>query len=109
MARVSGRGPGGKWVAGSMALAFAALMAVDSRRWYSGFGWVDSSGRPVRKIVEDPALAWLEAHPDVTSIQGNYWDVYRLSFLTGGRVRGVPFPEYPERFPEIARGLPGGR
>ena len=42
-------------------------------------------------------------HPEVTSIQGDYWDVYRLSFLTGGRVRGMPFPEYPERFPEIAR------
>ena len=109
MARIASRKPTGKWLAGSMALAFAALMAVDSFRWYSGFGWIDSSGRPVRKVVEDPALAWLKAHREVTSIQGDYWDVYRLSFLTGGRVRGVPFSEYPERFPEIARILPGGR
>jgi hypothetical protein len=109
MARIASRKPAGTWLAGSLALGFAALMAADTFGWYSGFGWIDPSGRPVRKVSEDPALAWLEAHPEVSSIQGDYWDVYRLSFLTGGRVRGVPFSEYPERFPEIARSLPGGR
>jgi hypothetical protein len=109
MARIASRKPAGTWLAGSLALGFAALMAADTFGWYSGFGWIDPSGRPVRKVPEDPALAWLEAHPEVTSIQGDYWDVYRLSFLTGGRVRAVPFSEYPERFPEIARSLPGGR
>lgn len=109
MVWIAGWRPAGRWVAGSLAMGFAALMAADSFRWYSDLGWVDPSGKPVRKVVHDPALAWLEAHPEVTAIQGDYWDVYRLSFLTGGRVRGVPFPEYPERFPEIARSLPGGR
>ncbi|WP_435009199.1 ArnT family glycosyltransferase [Tundrisphaera lichenicola] len=109
MTRIARQKSTGRWLAGPMTLGLAVLMTLDTARWYSGFGWIDSKGLPVRKVVEDQALAWLEAHPEVTSIFGDYWDVYRLSFLTGGRVRGVPFPEYPERFPEIARSLPGGR
>ncbi len=42
----------------------------------------------------------------MTAIFGDYWDVYRLSFLTGGRVAGVPLPVYPDRFPEVARRFP---
>ncbi len=95
--------------AGATSLVFAGLMTVDSARWYARFGWIDGTGRPIRKTFEDPALAWLDAHPEVPAIFGHYWDVYRLSFLTGGRVQGVPFPEYPDRFPEIRRSLPGGR
>jgi hypothetical protein len=45
----------------------------------------------------------------VSSILGGYWDVYRLSFLTGGRVRGVPYAVFPDRFPEWSRDLPAGR
>ncbi len=97
------------WAAGAVALGFASLMTVDTARWYARFGWVDAAGRPVTAAVEDPALAWLADHPEVSAIYADYWDAYRLAFLTGGRVRGVPFPEYPDRFPEVARGLPGGR
>jgi len=50
-------------------------------------------------------LIWLDDHLLVTMILGDYWDVYRISFLTGGRVRAVPFPQYPDRFPEIRRSL----
>jgi hypothetical protein len=75
-------------------------MTADLARWYAQFGWVDALGRPVRKPVDDPTLVWLEAHPDVTWIEGGYWDVYRLAFLTGGRLRGAPFPFYPNRVPE---------
>lgn len=109
MARIAGGKPGGWRRAGLIAAGFAGLMAVDSARWYARFGWIDGAGWPVRKAFDDPALGWLDRHPGVASIYGDYWDVYRLSFLTGGRVRGVPFSEYPERFPEVARGLPGGR
>ena len=74
---------------------------------------LDSAGstrrdRPVRKPLDDPALAWLEAHSEVRRVLGGYWDVYRLSFLTGGRVQGVPYPIYPDRFPEWSRPPSGG-
>ena len=78
-------------------------MTLDTARWYAQFGWIDERGRPVRTAPRDPALAWLVAHPEVGRISGGYWDVYRLSFLTGGRVRGVPYPVYPDRFPEWSR------
>ncbi len=56
----------------------------------------------------------MKEHPEETAIFGGYWDVYRLSFLTGGRVRGVPYPgssdhpDSPDRFDE-ARNFPGYR
>jgi hypothetical protein len=87
-------------VAGLGVLALGTLMTLDLGRWYARFGWVDGLGLPVRRPLDDPALAWLDAHPEVTWAAGGYWDVYRLSFLTGGRVRGAPFPIYPNRFPE---------
>ncbi len=103
------RGRGGQVCAGLLALGFAFVMTLDTARWYARLGWVDSNWLPVRKTLEDPALEWLEAHPDERTIGGGYWDVYRLSFLTGGRVRGVPFSGiFPDRFPEWSRDLPGG-
>ena len=66
-----------------------------------------ASASPPR--LDDPALRWLLAHPEVSSIHGSYWDVYRLSFLTGGKVKGVPFPIFPNRFPEWSASMPGGR
>jgi hypothetical protein len=101
MARMASRRPVGPWLAGAAAVGFASMMTIDSARWYARFGWIDEAGRPVRKVVDDPVRNWLDDHQGVTVIKGSYWDVYRLSFLTGGRVRGVPFGEYPQRFPEI--------
>src|SRR5581483_2845186 len=59
--------------------------------------------------IDDPVLAWLETHQDVRAIFGGYWDVYRLSYLTGGRVNGIPYPAFPNRFPEWSQTLPDGR
>ena len=72
---------------------------------------LDRRGRPAGPEGRSTTRRWSgsTATPRSTPILGDYWDVYRLSFLTGGRVRGVPFPRYPDRFPEIAPGLPGGR
>ena len=109
MARVASKGLGGALSAGTLALGFAALMTVDSARWYARLGWVDSACLPVQKSIGDPVWDWLDDHLRITAILGDYWDVYRISFLTGGRVRAVPFPVYPDRFPEIKRGLPRGR
>ncbi len=106
MTRLARRGAGVAWV---LTLGFATLMTVDAFRWYERFGWVDASGRPTLARVDDPALTWLASHPEATAILADYWDAYRLAYRTGGRVRGVPFPEYPDRFPEVAATLPGRR
>jgi hypothetical protein len=94
------------------ALVFSGTVAVvfslDTMLWYQRFGWLDGL-RPVRASREEQTLEWLEQHPEIDAIYGSYWDVYRLSFLTGGRVAGVPYPDYPDRFPEIARRFPGNR
>jgi hypothetical protein len=120
MRGVSRRGRDGRLVATGLALALAVMMTADLARWYARFGWVDGRYLPVRTAPEDSALAWLEAHPDYRWVEGGYWDVYRLAFLTGGRVRGAPFPVYPNRYagwrprrgePKIAlvRPTPDGR
>jgi len=93
----------------ALAVLVAALFTGDVLAWYRRMGWLDDRCRPVLKRLEDPAESWLQSHPEVGSIYGSYWDVYRLSFLTGGRVVGVPFPLFPDRFPEWSAILPGGR
>jgi hypothetical protein len=103
------RGVGGVLAAWVLALGLAALMTLDTARWYERFGWVDSSFRPARRVVRDHALDWLKEHPEVKAIYGGYWDVYRLAFLANRGMQGVPFPIYPNRFPEWSRNLPGGR
>lgn len=108
MRYIASRGAGGSVVAMLLAGSLAVLMSLDARDWYSRFGWVQG-WIPVEVERRDSALDWLREHPDVTSIFGDYWDVYRLAFLTGGRTRGVPYPNYPNRFPEWSLGLPGGR
>jgi hypothetical protein len=109
MESVARRGPHRRLLAAFTAIAFAVLMSLDTAAWNRGFGWVDATGWPAHKRVLDPAVEWLAAHPTEQGIFGSYWDVYRISFLTGGRVRGLPYPTFPDRFPEWARRLPGGR
>lgn len=103
------RGSGGLVAALALTVAYAGLVTADTGRWYRGFGWLDGAGRPVRVEVSDRALTWLQAHPEVDAIYGGYWDVYRLGFLTGGRVRGVPYAGYPDRYPDFSRTMPGHR
>jgi hypothetical protein len=98
------RGRGGLAAAGLCSLLLAGLMTLDTARWYARLGWIDARRWPVVVPLRDPALAWLEAHPEVNAVTGDYWDVYRLAFLTGGRVRGRPLPVFPDRFPEWSRG-----
>ncbi len=47
--------------------------------------------------------------PNVTHVFGGYWDVYKMAFLSGGRLVGIPFPMYPNRFRGWSRGLGPGR
>jgi hypothetical protein len=90
-------------------IALAVLFTVDATAWYRRLGWIDERCVPVRRRLDDAILAWLEDRPDIRWVQGGYWDVYRLSFLTAGRVRGVPLPVFPDRFPGWQVECPGGR
>ena len=98
--RLRRSGNGGRLVLVGVLVVSAGLMTWDLARWYARFGWVDPRGRPVRARPADPVLDWLDGRPDVAWVDGGYWDVYRIAFLTGGRVRGAPFPVYPNRFPD---------
>jgi hypothetical protein len=100
------KGQGGKVSAVLIGLAFATLFPCDAAVWYRRLGWLDERGRPVAPAVDDPILAWLTDHPEVESLGGDYWDVYRYAFLRGGGFKGMPSPEYPNRFPEWSRGHP---
>jgi hypothetical protein len=97
------------WAVLAALITLAALYTCDAAAWYRHLGWIDESFRLVRRQVDDPAVVWLEKHPEIQTIFGSYWDVYRLSFLRGGNLKGVPFPIFPNRFPEWSAGLPGGR
>ena len=109
-ARWAAGGKLSRWFALALAVTFAGLMTLDAGRWYARLGWVDGSGwRPARIVPADPALEWLQAHPEITSIHADYWDAYRLAFLTGGRVVAVPLAVYPDRFPEQSRTFPNRR
>ena len=101
--------PGGRLAGYALAVLVAACSRATS--WRGIVEWAGSTIDccPVLKRLEDPAESWLDEHPEVGSIYGSYWDVYRLSFLTGGRVVGVPFPLFPDRFPVWSAVLPGGR
>jgi hypothetical protein len=106
MSRLVRGGPARVGLGALLGMVFAGLMTADLGDWYARFGWVDDRRLPVRAKTVDPLLEWLGATSRATWIEGGYWDVYRLIFLTGGRVpvqvQGRPFPIYPDRFPEWA-------
>jgi hypothetical protein len=118
------------WPGRSASLLIAAVLAggmtLAASWWYRDTRhYVDERGWPVRKpcppwselvVVpgrahadgSQPAPAASERYtipPDVTHVFGGYWDVYRISFLSGGRIVGVPYPMYPNRFPGWSTGL----
>lgn len=97
------------WAILAATISIAALYTCDAAAWYRHLGWIDASFRLVQRRVDDPALTWLGKHPEIQSIFGSYWDVYRLAFLSGRDLHGVPLPIFPNRFPEWSAGLPGGR
>ena len=87
-----------------LAASLAILLAVDEVRWLEGFQWIG----PNRAVASRPTpetrlLDWLNRHPNVDYIVSDYWLIYRLAFLTGGRIKGRPYAE-PNRFPEWGDG-----
>jgi hypothetical protein len=109
--------------AGILIAVLMSGMTLSTMSWYrEDLGYVDASGR----IVRIPQLAWSEipvssrrqhdlerrvayvVPPDVTHVFGDYWDVYRMAFLSGKKIAGIPYPIYPNRFPGWSRGLGAG-
>ena len=68
----------------------------------------DSDGLLHRYPAQEGFLKY-KVPSDVTHVFGDYWDVYRMTFLSGKKVAGVPYPIYPNRFPAWSRGLGGGK
>lgn len=107
---------------------FALLMTASTFYWYRDKRhYLDEKSMPVKLqvapwselVVRGPAessnlssdvAAWEATHPfhvpsDVSHIFGGYWDVYRMAFLSQGQVIGIPYPMFPNRFPDWSRGL----
>jgi hypothetical protein len=110
----------GRLAAGILIMVLFFGMTAGTLRWYRDeLGYVDSDWRCVRVAP----LAWNEIPvstrrqrntgraiayvipEDVTHVFGDYWDVYRISFLSGKMVVGLPDPVFPNRFPGWSRGL----
>jgi hypothetical protein len=111
----------GRLAAVALAFSLGALMTMTALDWYQRERrYLGPRLIPVRVAVRpwnQPMIA--DPHPatgaggaffprlsrDVTHVFGPYWDVYRISFLSGGRVIGIPFPMYPNRFQGWSHGL----
>lgn len=123
------RGKGGI-AAVLLAGSLAAGMTASSFRWYRDTRhYLDARGWPTRRetsrwdeliVLHGPPRPGGEPRSagrgerftipnDVTHVFGGYWDVYRLSFLSEGRVIGIPYPMYPNRFRGWSCGLGRGR
>ena len=130
MRSLCGRGIGGRASAASLAALLAGTMTASLASWYTGLDWVDDrlaptpavpTGRRASGEFTGPLRApdgsviargvTSRVQPEATHVFGDYWDVYRIAFLTGARpnwwhrVVGVPYPTYPNRFPGWSRGL----
>ncbi len=69
-----------------------------------------AEGRPLGTLMPpfDRTIRF-EVPSDITHVFGGYWEVYRMAFLSGKRLVGIPFPMYPNRFPGWSEGLGPGR
>jgi hypothetical protein len=118
------RGLPGRAGAGILVAVLMSAMTSTTIGWYrEDLGYLDARWRCVRI----PQLVWSEipvwsrrqhdlerrvafvVPPDVTHVFGDYWDVYRMAFLSGNRITGIPHPIYPNRFPGWSRGLGAGQ
>jgi hypothetical protein len=93
------------------AIAASAIVALaltaDAATWYGKHRWIGPDFLPARAAARPVLTPMYE--PAATHVFGDYWDVYRESFLTGGKVRAIPLPFYPDRFPGWSAGLGKGK
>jgi hypothetical protein len=113
------RGPAGKLAACLAAGLAAAVPTFDTLHWYRKTRHYLDDQWQLARIRPAPLSEFVilpgdfgQGRPtvytvpaDVTHVFGGYWDVYRLAFRSGGRVVGIPYPTYPNRFPGWSRGL----
>ena len=115
----------GRLVAWIIAGLLFEVMTSAAFLWYRDERlYVDEWGYPVRvqspdwselTVVKEKSRRSLSdssdfvVPSDVTHVFGGYWDVYRMAFLSGGRVTAIPFPSFPNRFRGWSRGLGPGR
>jgi hypothetical protein len=116
---------GGRVAALTVAGVLVEVMTSATFLWYrDDRAYVDQHALPVRLPLPDwSELTVVPVNPrgasgvpgnfvvpsDVTHVFGSYWDVYKIAFLSGGRLIGIPFPIYPNRFRGWSRGLGTGR
>jgi hypothetical protein len=67
------------------------FLRVSQLPWYE----VPVSSRRQHDMVRRVAYV---VPPDVTHVFGDYWDVYRMAFISGKKIVGIPYPMYPNRF-----------
>ncbi len=122
---LASRGSARGVVAVAVASIFIEVMTSSVFHWYRDTRhYLDEGGLPT--VVEHPPWSELDLGihqgrrgggakptgysipPDATHVMGSYWEVYRMGFLSGGKVTGVPYPMYPNRFPGWSRGLAPG-
>jgi hypothetical protein len=119
------RGWAGRLSAWIVAGLLFEVMTAATLLWYRDeYHYVGQRGIPVRRPVPDwselivvaeaargmPAESSRFSVPaDVSHVFGGYWNVYKMSFLSGGRIVGIPFPMYPNRFRGWSSGLGPGR
>lgn len=91
----------------ALAASLAGFQTIDTALWYRQNDWVDRFLQPVRPMARAMGHGpeSFPEYPGITHVFGPYWDVYRLSFLTGARVVAIPTPQYPDRFPGWSRRL----
>jgi hypothetical protein len=127
--RLTQKGMPGRVAACIVAGLLISVMTERTFSWYRDTRhYLDDRGVPVRSrpspwselSLRTPALKGRNLGPfmppvdhtirfevlsDITHIFGGYWEVYRIAFLSGRRIGGIPFPMYPNRFPGWSEGL----
>ena len=102
-----------------IAACFAIITTASTWSWYRAKrGYIDGLITPVvvqarpwnqprvgsRDSLSNKGIP-IEIPPEVTHLIGDYWDVYKIAFRSGGKVVGVPYPMYPNRLPGWSNGL----
>jgi hypothetical protein len=107
----------GRVAAASLLLMLIWWMTATTVTWYrDGLGYLKNAWQvnrvPQMPWSDVPEIAgrkqWPVVYtvsPDATHVFGDYWDVYRMAFLSKGALAGIPYPIYPNRFRGWSRGL----